>query len=209
VWFSRDGKTWSQRHDVGDPDYWMWRTSWHRGIAHGIAYGCRSDNQHIRLYVSDDGKSYSTRLDKMYDQGYPNETAMVFTGDDTCYCLVRRDGTDANGLLGVSEPPYTMWQWKDLGCRIGGPDMIQIPDGRLLAAVRLYDGAVRTSLCSINPVSGTMTEILKLPSAGDTSYAGLVWHEERLWISYYSSHEGKASIYLARVKLAAARPNES
>jgi len=36
-----------------------------------------------------------------------------------------------------------------------------------------------------------------LPSGGDTSYPGLLWHEERLWVSYYSSHEGKTSIYLA------------
>ena len=35
----------------------------------------------------------------------------------------------------------------------------------------------------------------------DTSYPGLVWHEGQLWVSYYSSHEGKTSIYLARVRL--------
>ena len=40
-----------------------------------------------------------------------------------------------------------------------------------------------------------------LTSGGDTSYAGLVWHDEVLWISYYSSHEGKTSIYLAKVKI--------
>ena len=42
---------------------------------------------------------------------------------------------------------------------------------------------------------------LTLPSGGDTSYAGMVWHADLLWVSYYSSHEGKTSIYLARVKL--------
>ena len=46
-----------------------------------------------------------------------------------------------------------------------------------------------------------MTEFLKLPSGGDTSYAGLAWHEGLLWVSYYSSHEGKACIYLAKVKI--------
>jgi hypothetical protein len=29
----------------------------------------------------------------------------------------------------------------------------------------------------------------------------MVWHEDLLWISYYSSHEGKTSIYLAKVKV--------
>jgi len=42
---------------------------------------------------------------------------------------------------------------------------------------------------------------IRLPSGGDCSYPGLVWHEDLLWMSYYSSHEGKASIYLARIRL--------
>ena len=40
-----------------------------------------------------------------------------------------------------------------------------------------------------------------LPSGGDCSYPGLVWHENLLWMSYYSSHEDNhTSIYLAKVK---------
>jgi hypothetical protein len=29
---------------------------------------------------------------------------------------------------------------------------------------------------------------------------GMVWHGGVLWVSYYSSHEGDAAVYLARVK---------
>jgi hypothetical protein len=61
---------------------------------------------------------------------------------------------------------------------------------------------VRTALCWLDPRSGRLTEFLTLPSSGDTSYAGLVWHDRLLWVSHYSSHEGKTSIYLAKVKLA-------
>jgi hypothetical protein len=55
-------------------------------------------------------------------------------------------------------------------------------------------------LCWLDVEKAALTETLKLPSGGDTSYAGLVWHDDLLWISYYSSHESKTSIYLARVK---------
>ena len=106
-----------------------------------------------------------------------------------------------NGHLGIARPPYTDWTWRDLGVRIGGPNMIRIPDGRFVAVVRMYDAPVRTSLCWLDPDKGTMSESLRLPSGGDTSYAGLVWHDELLWISYYSSHEDKTSIYLAKVKI--------
>ena len=74
-------------------------------------------------------------------------------------------------------------------------------EGRFVAVVRLYDSPVRTSLCWLDPDKPALTESLRLPSGGDTSYAGLVWHDKLLWISYYSSHEGKTAIYLARVRI--------
>ena len=61
--------------------------------------------------------------------------------------------------------------------------------------------APRTSLAWIDPQAGKLTEFLKLPSGGDTSYAGLVFYDGLLWVSYYSSHEDKTSIYLAKVEL--------
>jgi hypothetical protein len=199
AWFSKDGREWSQKHDIGDPNFWLWRVTWHKAMAYGIGYGCGGEKS-IRLYSSKDGKTFDTLVERLFDVGYPNETSIVFDGD-TAYCLLRRDHKPDNGLLGESQPPYTQWNWKDLGQKIGGPHMIRLPDGRYVAAVRLYDGTVRTSLVWIDPREGKMEEFLRLPSGGDTSYAGLVWHENLLWVSYYSSHEGKTCIYLAQVQL--------
>jgi hypothetical protein len=50
-------------------------------------------------------------------------------------------------------------------------------------------------------LDGGYEPVLTLPSGGDASYAGMVWHANLLWVSYYSSHEGKTAIYLARVKV--------
>ena len=200
AWFSRDGRVWSEKHLIGDPDFWLWRITWHHGVAYGISYACGPDKS-IRLHVSKDGKNFETLVERLFDEGYPNETSIVFDGD-TAYCLLRRDGAANNsGLLGVSNAPFTQWEWKTLGTLIGGPHMIRLPDGRLVAAVRLYDKAVRTSLCWIDPEAGKLTEFLTLPSGGDTSYAGLALHQDHLWISYYSSHEGKTSIYLAKMPI--------
>ncbi|MGQ9662019.1 MAG: exo-alpha-sialidase [Kiritimatiellia bacterium] len=199
VWFSKDGKTWSEKHKIGDLDFWLWRVTWHRGRAYSIGYYDRKD-QFIRLYCSEDGKSFDTLVDRLFDIGFPNESMLVFDGD-TAYCLLRRDGNPNTAMLGISHAPYTKWEWKDLGVRVGGPCLLRLPDARLVAAVRLYDGARRTSLCWVDPQWGRLREALKLPSGGDTSYAGLVLHDGILWVSYYSSHEGKAAIYLARVEV--------
>ena len=199
AWFSEDGKHWSEGYEIGDPDYWLWRVTWHEGKAYGIGYSVGADKS-LRFYVSEDGKNFDTLVERLFDVGYPNETSLVFDGD-TCYCLLRRDGDPKTGLLGIAQPPYKKWEWKDLGKRIGGPHMIQLPDGRLIAAVRRYDAKRSTALFWIDPKEGKMTEAATLPSGGDTSYAGLVWHEGLLWVSYYSSHEGKTQIYLAKVRL--------
>ena len=198
AWFSKDGRFWSDKYEIGDPDIWLWRVTWHKGKAYGIGYGCGKDCL-LRLYTSGDGRKFDALVDRLFDAGNPSETSLVFDGD-TAFCLLRRDG-GSSGLLGVSQPPYAKWEWKDLGVRIGGPHMIHLPDGRFVAAVRLYDGGERTSLCWIDPKAGKLSECLKLPSGGDTSYAGLALHDGLLWVSYYSSHEGKTAIYLARVKL--------
>ena len=206
-WFSDDGRQWSKPVDIGMPDNWLWRVTWHRGKAYGFGYGCRSDNRGIRLFQSDDGKSFETLIPKSDVKGtYPNETSLVFRPDGMAICLLRQDGEPNSGFLGTAEPPYKSWTWKSLGTRIGGPHLIQLPDGRLIAAVRLYDGQVRTSLCWLDRENATLKEALKLPSSGDTSYAGLVWHDDRLWVSYYSAHESgdtkaKTSIYLAKVAI--------
>jgi hypothetical protein len=204
VWFSKDGENWSDQTAVADPDFWLWRGDWHNGTAYFFGYGCREDNRFLRLYTSTDGKRFDTLVDKVEVEGtYPNETSLVFLPDDTCYCLLRHDGEPKPGCIGKSHPPYTEWNWKSLGIRIGGPDMIRLPDGRFVAVVRRYaesHQATRTFLYWLDPEKGTLEEALELPSAGDTSYAGLVWHDDLLWISYYSTHEEKTNVYLAKVR---------
>jgi hypothetical protein len=117
------------------------------------------------LYKSNDGKSFETLVADLGIDSYPNETSIEFKGD-TAFCLLRRDGEIKTGLLGTALPPYTNWEWKDLGVRIGGPDMILLHDGRFVAAVRLYETdnwhPARTSLCQINPVTGKLSELLTL-----------------------------------------------
>ncbi|HVY70401.1 MAG TPA: exo-alpha-sialidase [Verrucomicrobiae bacterium] len=201
AWFSTDGRNWSTETPVGEPDFWMWRVAWHEGMAYGIGYDTTKAERSVRLYSSRDGKDFSTLLPELFTGGRPNETGLIFQPDGAALCLLRRDGPAANGQLGVARPPYTRWEWKDTGARIGGPQMLRLPDGRIVAAVRFYDAPVRTALAWVDPGSGRLTEFLKLPSGGDTSYAGLVWHHGLLWVSYYSSHEGKTSIYLAKVGL--------
>jgi hypothetical protein len=200
AWFSSDGRAWTEPVQIGDDDMWLWRVTWHKGVAYCMAYSTTMDRK-IRFYASTDGAKYAIVADRVQQKSFPNENALQFLADDTALCLLRRETDIPTGLLGTSSPPYTTWTWQDLDKRIGGPHFIALPDGRFVAGVRLYDNVQRTALCWLDPKKGTLVEALALPSNGDSSYCGLVWHEGLLWVSYYSSHEGKTSIYLAHVEV--------
>jgi len=202
AWFSSEGKDWSAPVAICEPDVWLWRVTWHKGAAWGVGYSpARRDG--VRLYRSADGRKFDVAVERLFEAGFPNEASLEFLADDTCLCLLRRDGQPSTAMLGAARSPYTEWTWKDLGVRIGGPLLVRLPDGRLLVAGRRYDGAVRMSLMWLDAEKGALSEFLKLPSGGDASYPGLVMHDGLAWISYYSSHEGKTSIYLAKVRLPA------
>jgi hypothetical protein len=200
VWFSNDGFEWREPHEIGEPNCWLWRVTWHRNIAYSIGY-TTVEPLTIKLYASRDGIQYDLVADDLRTEDFPNEATLAFQKDDTALCLLRREAGEASALLGISRPPYAKWEWKNLGLRIGGPNLLILPDGRIVAAIRRYHGRVWTSLNFLDPVEGRLREFLALPSGGDSSYAGLCWHEGSLWVSYYSSHELRTNIYLARVQI--------
>lgn len=204
VWFSSDqGKTWTEPAQIGDPGFWLWRATWRDGYCYSMGYRTDRDrdNRIVRFYRSRDGVDYEVHVPKMNLPNGVGEDALLFNEDGSALCLFRYENGDKMGFLGKSEPPYDQWSWEPTNQRLGGPQMIRLPDGRILAASRFFGAGkpVRTSLAWVDPDDATLTECLTLPSGGDSSYPGLVWKDGLLWVSYYSSHEEKTSIYLAKV----------
>lgn len=203
VWFSGDGTAWSDAADIGDPNWWLWGIEWHEGNVYSIGYGPTTDKVNprtARLYKSEDGVDFHAHVPTLTAQG-ASEGSLLFRDDGTAVALIRRDSFSRHAVVGTSEGDFTDWTWHDTGMRFEGPDLIELPNGKIVAGGRSYSGtAFRTSLHYLDPTSGTLTEFLVLPSGGaDNSYPGMVWHNDQLWISYYSSHEGKSSIYVAQV----------
>ena len=202
VSFSKDGESFTAPKVVVPPGRWLWRVTWHEGTAYGVSYATPDGRPFSALHKTKDGLKYETVTDRLLGEGgWPTEARVRFAADGTCYCLHRRDGEQNSAYLGVSRPPYTQWKWHDLKHRLGGPNFIQLPSGHWIGAGRLYDGGARTELVQLDVEKGSLKPMLRLPSGGDTSYPGMVWHDDHLWMSYYSSHEGKTSIYLAKIRL--------
>ncbi len=203
VWYSDDGLTWGEAIPIGDPGFWLCRVTWHDDLAYAVGYATGSQRT-ARLYRSRDGRKFDSLVPELVGEGYPNESSLLFQKDGTALCVVRRDDKEAPAaMLGTAAAPYTDWKFTSLETRVGGPQLVTIPDGRIVVGGRDSVGKAKTSLWFLDPRSATLSMITTLPSGGDTSYPGLVFHDGLMWVSYYSSHEGKTSIYLAQVKLPA------
>jgi len=219
--FSTDGRSWPPPRRIGFPHQWLWRISWHDGMAYGIsrefvANAAGKPTQIGHAVVSEDGVTFR----KLETPSIPgaSETALNFSPDGTLTALVRRVGhASSRSALGISRPPYSAWKWQDVAAFVGGPRLVEIDGLGLLAGGRHYprnysdlrvEGDAYMALAWTDGLS--YHPFLRLPSGGDTSYPGFVVFEDCLWVSYYSSHEGSTAIYLARVPLDTLRsPNSS
>jgi hypothetical protein len=202
VSFSEDGSTWTAPQLVLPLPHWLWRVTWQEDKAYGMAYG--ASEKTVSLLSTVDGVAYERiklAPPPPAGEGFVTEARIRFAADGTAYCLQRRDGKQSSALLGVAKAPYEAWTWRDLGVYFGGPNFIQTPAGDWIGAGRIIDGAAHTDVVWLDVENGRLTPLVQIPSGGDCSYPGMVWHDGLLWISYYSSHEGKASIYLAKVRV--------
>ncbi len=194
---SPDGLEWGIEPILEEGD-WLWRTARYRGADYGISYRLSEPLRWtIHLFKGRSGSAWK-ELCEFGVPGRPNESTIRFARDGRAIALVRREAGSA--WIGSSLPPWTSWSWKQAGERVGGPNFLILKDGSMWAATRIWRrGKARVALCTMTESS--LTPILGLPSGGDCGYPGMVFHRSLLSLSYYSSHEGKAKIYLARVRL--------
>jgi hypothetical protein len=208
--YSDDGATWTKPDLILPMGRWMWGVTWHADTAWGVSYGAPTNHGINSLLASKDGRNFDTFVEEFFvGRDYPTEARLRFASDGTAYCLQRCDGDPNLAYLGHAKAPYKEWKWASLGSYVGGPNLLQIPSGDWVAAGRLIEGKqARTALMHLDVENAKITPILELPSGGDCSYPGLVWHEGRLWMSYYSSHEDRTSIYLAVISIANKESNQ-
>ena len=184
---------------------WVWRVTWNKGIGYAINYQSAGG---IYLLKTKDG-TYFEKVSKIEIDGQPNESTIRFDKNDKMYVLIRREMKDKMGVLATSNAPYQDWTFNYMNQRVGGPNFLFLNDTTLCIGSRLYPaeetaGSGNTKHLSavfIADIKGKVNKVIPLPSGGDTSYPGLVVYDGYLWYSYYSSHEGKTAIYLAKIPL--------
>ncbi|HEY6462411.1 MAG TPA: sialidase family protein [Polyangiaceae bacterium] len=201
--FSEDGTTWSAQTPIGPHGWSFWRIKESLGTYYTAAY--QDGDQSVVLYRSTDGLNWSPGpLVYGVSADTPLETELTFMPNGKLLALVRMDGTDADILGNVgplrtkvcwSDPPYT-----GFACpaefqseRLDGP-LTFWWRGRLFVVARKHLQPSLRKRTSLYELRGdfdggelTIGEWGELPSAGDTSYAGVAMIDDtHAMLSWYS-----------------------
>ena len=136
----------------------------------------------------------------------PSEPALFWKDADTLGCIAR---TEQETLYGEAVRPFVVWTWEPLGglgeAGIHAPAVLVLQNVGVLVAGREYAAGKRqgdkpltccTTIWRLDPGKPQVTAPLRLPSAGDCSYPGLVWDAERqeVLIVWYSQHDRDTTI---------------
>ncbi|MDO4950217.1 MAG: hypothetical protein Q4E55_08695 [Bacteroidales bacterium] len=184
---------------------WIWRVDWLDGVGYGVCYSVVDGDPRARISLlkTTDGIHYSD-VANFNLPDFPNEATVRFLPDKRMLMMVREDANHPiEGYWGISNPPYTDWEFKKLGFQVGGPDFIVTDDNTVIAGTRSYfvPGSHKTVLMK-GTIDGKFQEVCFLPSSGDTSYPGFLVEGDELWVSYYSTHATpKAAVYVAKMPL--------
>lgn len=211
VW-TEDGKAWTAPQQMeGTYGHYIWRA-----VTDGkTAYLCGRRKRNYSeaesgaggtsilegaLLESTDGLNWKFR--SLFQNEGGNETAFQLLSDKTILAVSREKGSTAQ--LARSQPPYRIWERKQLPIFVGGP-LLAKWGGRLLVGGRrnTADGPKTALYWLINEELELFAE---LDSGGDNSYPGFVpLDAQHGLVSWYSSHEQDANgqaitaIYLADV----------
>ena len=214
VTFSKDGRNFTELQKINvDEQYrtqydWLWRVTWYKDTGYTICYSRKNrtkEKSELHLYSTKDGINY-THFKSFELDGYPNESTIRFLEDGRMAIMVRRERKGRSCMWGVSsDTTYQDWTWKSIGPFIGGPDFIVMDSGDIVAGGRTTICKMPKTSIFVKKANGKkdrFAQTMILPSGGDCAYPGFLVVGDKVWVSYYSTHETKkASIYLAKIPL--------
>lgn len=204
VSISEDGTTWSEFQSVGPKGWLFWRPKSVDGRAWYVSAYWWDHGESI-LLRSLDGLEWE-QVSTIYQGEGNDETAIEFLPDGRLLATARLEVTpdtltgnnDASTLLAVAKPPFERWTYqKSQVTRLDGPVLFSHA-GRVFAVARHQPGhrgpltqlggmwsRKRTALYEVTALR--LTHLSDLPSAGDTTYAGVVLRDGVAYIDYYTS----------------------
>jgi hypothetical protein len=207
--FTENGREWTDFQSVAGLDGWLfWRPKTRDGITfYNAAYWWEHGKS--VLLKSTDGIQWDI-VSTIHEGGRNDETEIEFLPDGRLLATARLEYGEGEAVFGnpkgstlitVSDPPYITWteRVESLVTRLDGPYLFTY-HGRVFALGRFQpnpgqeglltdQGSIlaskRTSIFEVRETG--LAYLTDLPSAGDTSYVGLVIDGDMAYATYYTS----------------------
>lgn len=196
-----------------DSDYWLWSFSRFNNDLYSIGYniskpcysGLSYQKSRLALFKNTDisctsfeNVSVNNWIDN--NPGCSSEASIAFTEDSTLISIVRESYELNESLIGVSRFPFTDWTWKKFPYFIRGPKLALLPNGKLFLCGASMIDYNKTYYLILDSKKDFRIETMNIiPSGGDTGYPGVIIEGSTALVSYYSSHEGNACVYIRRI----------
>ena len=180
---------------------WLWRITWYGKTGFGVVFQSHVDGdpQSSRALLVRTGKGDEVELVSELDiPGNPREATVRFLTGSEMAILVKREG-DQPAMMGTSKEPYSDWTWEETDLQLTGPNFEVIPINKILIGLRMQDDNGAYTALIMRKKGEPYKEVMRLPSGGDTGYPGFFSIAGYIWMTYYASHEGKASIYYVQI----------
>jgi hypothetical protein len=203
VLYTDDGQQWTKPAPLLEPQWIFWQPLEHNGRfyanAHLKAEGKDAAQKRAsKLITSADGLKWET-VATVRKGNYESETTFFFGPNDHLFAFLRQKYSGPGFIL-ESDPPYQQWTQRPAGVHFSG-HCIRTLRGVNYLISRTSQPKKATGTMIYTFAEGNLTPYCELPAGGDCSYAAPVEAGDDMLVSYYSSHEGTTSIYLARVPL--------
>ncbi len=202
---STDGVHWEPFKDIEPVGWLFWRPKSSDGGKTWYMPAYWNEHGKSILLRSTDGLKWE-EVSRIYKGDVNDETAIEFLVDGRMLATARLEvagyyfgDNRGNTLIAVSEPPHKEWtEGHSFVTRLDGPYLFTVND-RVYAVGRLHTGwnmfltetgsilgKKRTSIFLVTEKG--LTYLSDLPSAGDTSYPGVVVKDDHVYICYYTSN---------------------
>ncbi len=202
---SEDAVGWSPFEPVGPEGWLFWRPKSPDGGRTWYVPAYWYDHGKSILLRSSDGRRWE-EISVIHEGDGNDETAIEFLPDGRLLATARLEVTpdailgnaEAGTAIAVAAPPYRSWSQRRVSnTRLDGPCLFSL-DGGVFAVARWQPppygpftrmastlARKRTALYRVEPER--LVWLSDLPSAGDTSYAGVVRRGDDLYVDWYTS----------------------
>lgn len=178
--------------DITEKSNWLWRSTWFGDTCYSVRYG----GGYQDVIKSANGKNWS--LVKSLKIAGANEAKLDKMKDGRMVALFRTSGL---GKIGYARSPYDDWTLINTNIVLQGQSFVISENERIICVSRGFNnrGAMTALYCSID--DHLFAKLFEFPSGGDTGYASIIVEDDRLLVSYYSTHERQSVIYLAEIPM--------